>query len=342
MNFAKAVKCACSLLCLMSVVLASGCATAGGVGVGQISERATACLRYYLPYEHSATARVQALESLAERGSDEVLPWIRHALNDESPAVRFAAAMALGQREDRTSVASIRKLLGSAESSDQIAAAGALHLLGDYSASGKLADYLFDRTNDSARRHAAFVLGRLGEPGANKILAKCMSPKDPGLRANVLESMALLGSKKAKSKLVAGVYNGLGAEETFALTVLGRLRDSQYRKIFLDKLSAGKHLETKLAAARALGLLGSGDGYALAASSMNFSAKKDEKNDPAINQTFRVRQLAASTLGAIRDRRALPLLETMMNEADDPRLQIAAAKAILDIVGPNRKKNRIR
>jgi HEAT repeat protein len=307
----------------------------------QTSERAMSCLRYYLPYEHSATARVQALESLAECGTDEVLPWIRLALNDESPAVRFAAAMALGQRKDRASVGTIHKLLSGTEASDQIAAAGALHLLGDTSASGKLAEYLFDRSDAAAPRHAAFVFGRLGETGANKILARVVTSKDPGLRSNALESMAMLGSKEAKATLVANVYNGLGPEETFALTVLGRLQDSQYRQIFLDKMKSAQHLETKLAAARALGQLGGADGYDLALTALAFSAKKDEKNDPSDNQTFRVRQLAATTLGAIGDRRAIVPLEAMMNDADDPRLQIAAAKALMDILGPKRTKQRM-
>lgn len=335
------VRLTCCLLGVQSLLWVSGCASAGGAGVKQTSERAMSCLRYYLPYEHSATARVQALESLAECGSDEVLPWIRLALNDESPAVRFAAAMALGQRDDRTSLNSIRKLLGSREASDQIAAAGALHLLGDTSASGKLADYLFDRSDPTAPRHASFVLGRLGEVGANKILARVVTSKDPGLRSNALESMALLGSKEAKATLVANVYNGLGPEETFALTVLGRLRDRQYHEIFVDKMKTAQHLETKLAAARALGQLGGKEGFDLAMSSLTYTAKKDEKNDPAENQTFRVRQLAATTLGAIGDRRAVQPLESMLNDADDPRLQIAAAKALMDILGPKRKKQRM-
>ncbi len=335
------VRLTCCLLGIQSLLFAGGCASAGGANVKQTSERAMSCLRYYLPYEHSATARVQALESLAECGSDEVLPWIRLALNDDAPAVRYAAAMALGQRKDRTAEGSIEKLLGSSEASDQIAAAGALHLLGNTSASGKIAEYLFDRSNEAARRHAAFVFGRLGEPGANRILARVVNAKDPGLRSNALESMAMLGSKEAKATLVANVYNGLGPEETFALTVLGRLKDSEYRQIFADKMKTAQHLETKLAAARALGLLGSKDGFDLALNALGYKAKKDEKNDPADNQTFRVRQLAATTLGAIRDRRAVGPLEAMMNDADDPRLQIAAAKALIDILGPKRKNSRM-
>ncbi|NOX58307.1 MAG: HEAT repeat domain-containing protein [Planctomycetes bacterium] len=340
MRIAKLI---CGFVVSLAPMLAAGCASAGGSGnVKQLSERATSCLRFYLPYEHLVTARVQALESLGECGGNEVLPWIRHAMNDEAPAVRFAAAMTLGQRGDRTSEANLRKLLGSGQTSDRIAAAGALHLLGDHRASGLLAEYLFDRNDAAARRHAAFVFGRLNEPGAIKILARAMSSKDPGLKANVLESMAILGAKEARATLVANVYNGLGTEETFALTVLGRLRESEYREIFLDKLGSAQHLETKLAAARALGLVGGGQGLELARSSLGFTAAKDEKGDPAANQTFRVRQLAASALGAIGHRDALLALERMMNESDDPRLQIAAAKAILDTLGPKRKKPRIR
>ncbi|MCA9253089.1 MAG: HEAT repeat domain-containing protein [Phycisphaerae bacterium] len=338
MSFVRMTSC---LLGVQSLIWVSGCASAGGAGVKQTTERAMSCLRYYLPYEHSATARVQALESLAECGSDEVLPWIRLALNDDSPAVRFAAAMALGQRDDRTSINTVKKLLVSGEVSDQIAAAGSLHMMGDTSASGKLAEYLFSRSDPNAPHHAAFVLGRLGEPGANKILARVVTSPDPGLRSNALESMAMLGSKEAKATLVANLYNGLGPEETFALTVLGHLRDQQYHQIFLDKLATAQHLETKLAAARALGQLGDAKGFDLAMSSLSYTAKKDEKNDPAANQTFRVRQLAATTLGAIGDRRAVAPLESMMNDADDPRLQIAAAKALMDILGPKHKKQRM-
>jgi HEAT repeat protein len=70
----------------------------------------------------------------------------------------------------------------------------------------------------------------------------------------------------------------------------------------------------------------------LALASLTYRASEDIEADTIENRTRRVRQLAAQALGAIGDRRALPGLARMMNEANDPRLQVVAAKAVLDIV----------
>jgi HEAT repeat protein len=66
----------------------------------------------------------------------------------------------------------------------------------------------------------------------------------------------------------------------------------------------------------------------------NFSSHREVKNDPARNQTLRIRQLAVHALGAMRDKRALGRLAELMNTEGEPRMQVAAAKAILEITGP--------
>ena len=56
---------------------------------------------------------------------------------------------------------------------------------------------------------------------------------------------------------------------------------------------------------------------------------------------MRVRQLAAMALGAIGDHRALPALRRRLNDPSDPRVQVYAANAILEILS-NREPGVVR
>jgi HEAT repeat protein len=51
-----------------------------------------------------------------------------------------------------------------------------------------------------------------------------------------------------------------------------------------------------------------------------------------VNQIMRVRSMAALALGAIGDPAALPALKHRLEAQDDPRVQLAAARAILEIL----------
>ena len=299
----------------------------------ELRERAVECLKRGVSYEYLATVRVQAIEALQERGGEAALPWIRQTLRDEVPAIRFAALLALGTHRDRVAEPEVRRLLDSEVTSDRLAAIFVLHRLGDTRYTAELASHLLEGDDIAGRRHAALILGLTGEEGAVKLLARAMREADVGLRANALEAMSLLGAEEARATLYANAYSGTGAEETFALTVLARTRDPRYREMYRQKLESALHLETKLAAARALGMLGDDEGFRTAQEALTYQETRDRRNDPAANRTLRVRQMAALACGAIGDPRALDRLEKMMNDADDPRLQVAAAKAILDILG---------
>lgn len=302
----------------------------------RLRDRAADALKRGVKYEFLPSVRAQAVEAMQDSDGERMLPWIREALRDDHPAVRFAACMAVGTLRDKVAVAQIEPLLRSAVASDRMAAIFALHRVGRTDQTAALAGYLLENPDPANRRHAAMILGRLGEPGAIKLLARAMRDTDEGVRSNAVESMALLGSKEAKSTLFANAYGGIGAEETLAINALGMLADVQYRELFKSKLKSGTHLEVRLAAARALGRLGGGDGFDAALRALSYTADKDLQNDPKENQQLRVRTMAALALGAIRDPRALADLERMMNESEDPRLQLAAAKAILDILGNRR------
>jgi HEAT repeat protein len=289
------------------------------------------CLKRGIRYEHLPSVRTAAIEALAVHGGEPSLPWVRNALNDTSPAVRFAAAMALGDRQDAVAVPALRKLLANGEATDRIGAIYALHRLGETQHTGALAEYLLQGEDVSVRANAALVLGRIGGEGATRLLSLALTETHPAMRVNVLEAMALLGSDYAIEALHAGAYGGIGAEEVFAINTLARLRDPRFAPLYRLRMESALHLESKLAAASALGMLGDRSGYSLAHDALTYRATEGDKQETAENRTRRVQEMAAHALGAIADTRALPAIERLMHRADDPRTQIAAAKAILDI-----------
>jgi HEAT repeat protein len=189
-----------------------------------------------------------------------------------------------------------------------------------------------EHEDPAVRRNAALLIGRLGEPSAVPVLARAMKDAEPGVRQHALEALARLGNAEARQELIFMSNSGIGSEEVFAVNALAELRDARLRETFRFKLAKGPHLETKLASARALGMLGARDGLdaALRALRTPPSTTRDPA-DPPEDQRLRVRQLAASALGAIGGTAAVESLAPILEKPADPRLQVSAAKAVLEI-----------
>jgi HEAT repeat protein len=300
-----------------------------------LRSRALDGLKRATSYEELASVRAQAVEALQESAPAEGLPWIRKALGDESPAVRFAACAALGMLRDKTSMPLIEQRVADPDASVQVAAIFALHRSGDVRFSNRFPEFLLDHPQPAVRRNTAMLLGRLGEKGAVALLARAMSASDAALRLEALEAMARLGGEEAISQLKFAAHSGAGAEETLAVLAIGETADPAHADLYRFKLEKAQHWETRLAAARALGRLGHADGYELALSGLSFSTPDTKAaDDPPEHQILRVKQLAASALAAIGKPDAVPALAQVMQNDPDPRVQLAAAKAVLDLTSP--------
>ena len=112
---------------------------------------------------------------------------------------------------------------------------------------------------------------------------------------------------------------------------------SIYTSAFRYKLATATHLETRLAAARGLGRLGSDEGFDVALEAFrNAGPSTDDPNDPPAGQVLRARQMAAAALGAIGRTDALPSLKRVMEDSPDPRVVVSAARAIMEILEADR------
>ena len=331
-----------ALLTVVGLAL-SGCAAThssrGVVNRLALRTRALNCLTVAVRYPHNPAVRVEAVEALETCGQERGLPWLRSALMDDHPAVRFAACVAVGVRRDGVSQSAVRALLDDSDASVQVAALFALHRLGRKQRTGRIATFLLNDEGPAVRRNAALILGLLEEPGAIKVLARAMKDVDAGVRQHALEAMARLGNAEACQELAFMANTGVGSEEVFALNALAAAGNPVYQDTFRYKLATAPHIETQLAAARGLGLLGSTEGFEIALGALRRRGPllKDAR-DPPQGQILRRRQLAAAALGAIGQTDALPALAEMLEESVDPRVQVSAARAILDILEVNRPR----
>lgn len=308
---------------------------------GALRRRAMDALKAGVSYPANPAVRVQSVEALRWCGDGQVLPWIRSALLDEHPAVRFAACVAIGERMDQAGLSGVRQRVHDEDAGVRVAALFALHRLGDESQTARIPLYLLEHPDAAVRRNAAMLLGLMGEKGAIKVLARAMKDRDGGVRHYALEALARLGNAEAKQELTFIANSGVGADETFALQALAATGDPRFEETFRYQLGHAAHVETRLAAARGLALLGQDEGYALAVSALteNRTALKDPEDDPQ-GQALRVRQLAAAALGTMGKTEALPALVVMLEKSTDPRLQISAAQAGLHILDARRGRLR--
>jgi|CXWL01.1.fsa_nt_gi HEAT repeat protein len=285
-----------------------------------------------LSYQDNPVVRAESVEVLESIASPEVLPWVRSALLDDHAGVRFAACMVLGRLKDAGATSMIRKCLADKDENVRVAAIYTMHRLGHAEQTGRLPNYVLLHPDPIVRRNAAIAISMLGQPSAVTVLARAMKDSDPGVRHHALEGMARLGNKEAARELSFMANSGVGSEEVFAINALAGTGDPVYEDAFRYKLSSGSHLETRLAAARALGKLGIDAGLPVVLDALKPNQPvRQEPDDPPADQLLRIRQLASAAAGAIGDSRAVPLLETYLNDGIDPRVQISAARALIEI-----------
>jgi len=308
------------------------------INESSLQEQAIGYLKQAIASPQSATVRCQAVEALAEESPRGAENWFIEALGDESPAVRFAACVALGRTRYRPAMDTLRQRLGDENHSVRASALFALHRMGDTNRSGELAEMLLHHKDKEVRGNTAMLFGLLGEAKAIPLLKRAQKDADYMVAWQALESQMLLGDSQAFGRVATQVNSGREDIRVLAMLALGRRGDPKAAEVIRQHLNkTTNHVETRLAAARALGMIGFEDGLELARRSLKFNTPDpDARAGKAEDQIMRVQTMAALALGAIRARVALPDLERLMVDSLDPRVQVAAARAIVETLSTKR------
>jgi HEAT repeat protein len=173
-------------------------------------------------------------------------------------------------------------------------------------------------SNPRVRRNVALALGLLGEKSAlTTILPTMRADADPVVRQQALEAMWRLGDEGALKDLVALTASGYADDQMRGLLALAAPQRQIVRGNVRSLLSGNVHKEVTLVAARAMGMLGSDEGYGIAMEAV-------KSQDP--QQRF----LAALALGAIGRTDAQDALRTLLADRQ-ANVQLAAASAVLQL-----------
>jgi len=259
--------------------------------------------------------RSNAIEGLSEASPVDAPGPILNGLNDAKPNVRYAAAIAAGELRLKSAY---RPLLAMAEDPDlrvQVAVRFALHRLGDVRLSHQLEAFSLDN-DPRVRAVTAQVLGMLKEPSAVKVLLPMLQDPVAANRLQVAEALWRLGNEQGLDALVGFSLSAYPDDQIIAIMGLAEPHDDRVIGQIRGALTSD-FMEVSLVAARAMGMLGSDEGW-------NVAVPMVKSDDP------RRRSLAALALGAIGRTDLQPILAPLLKDSE-ATVRISAATAILEL-----------
>ncbi|HEV7301579.1 MAG TPA: HEAT repeat domain-containing protein [Tepidisphaeraceae bacterium] len=259
--------------------------------------------------------RAHTIEAMRQSTPTVFEKEIVAALEDPAPIARTAAALAVGELKLSAAYPALLKLAADEDNFVQIAVRFALHRLGDTRLSRDL-ELFVQSDNARIRGMTAMVLGMLEEPSAVKLLRPMQGDRDAIVRLQVAEALWRLGQERGLANLAAAAVSAYPDDQMVAFIALAQPRDRRIIEHVRGGLTAD-YEEVRLVAARAMGMLGSDEGYTIATTGL-------KSVDP------RKRTLGALALGAISRPDAIDALSPLLKD-NNTDVRVATAGAILQL-----------
>lgn len=237
------------------------------------------------------------------------------ALDDPDPLVRYSGCLAAGQMKLKEAHEPLLRLVDDHDPAVRVVARYALHRIGDYRYSHNL-EKLSRDPQPQVRGTTAMVLGMLGDPSALKVLKPMRTDHHPAVRQQASAAMWQLGSQKGMDDLISWSISRFPDDRMMAFIGLAEPRNRSIIQHVRNGL-VSEYSQVALTAARAMGMLGSDEGYGVA-----------EKGAKSVDPAERIE--AALAFGAIGRSDAQDVLKKLLSDSDT-NVRIAAAEAILEL-----------
>ncbi len=261
--------------------------------------------------------RGKAAFALGNIGTETAIPGLLKALEDSdrfvrSRYVRRRAAAALGKIGTETAIAGLIKALEHSDGDVRFEAAFALGKIGSETAIPELLKALEDYNNKDVRSHAAASLGEIGTETAIPGLLKALEDSDDDVRRKAAEALAEIGTETAIPGLLKALEHSKEYVRGYAAFALGNIGTETAIPELLKALK-DSYWSVSWYAAEALGNIGTETAIAGL-----LKALEDSDDD--------VRRNAAFALGNIATETAIPgLLKALEDSDDDVRRNAAFA-----------------
>jgi len=295
------------------------------------------------------STRARAIEALAYVDGAAAGRMFTQALGDREPAVRFAAAVAIGDTayspaKDRLAeMASADPARGEG---DRRVYAGVLYALwrltGETSYAFELATLLKD-SEWPVRDNAAFVLGRMDVKGVTELLTmqlRVEQQRQAEVEMRLVESLAQLGDTRSRELLLAFTqtrkYEG---QDLQAINALGKVGGPHAQRQLRVLTEDDRPAYLRLAAVAALADLGVYDEgayhYATLAMTDTNRVVAEKRKDKTVtpDEANAVRYLAVLALGRMNQPLAVDAILPALKSESGP-LRVAAAMSVLQLLPP--------
>ena len=272
--------------------------------------------------------RANAIEGL-HPVPEQLGETVRHGLADENEGVRFVATMTVGLRGLCSFSHLLQPLLDDPNSSVRAAALFSLHKCGEVVDLNPLAGMVLG--GDSTEKgNAAFILGEIGNPQAVPLIKNGVGRHEGAFDISrgqaidlvMAEAMVKLGDVQERQVIQAALFAPpeRGELTAMACQMIARMEDDSLN-VNLESLALASGPrkpgpEIRLLASNALAKT------APEMVPMGLVMESISSEDPQI------RSQAANVLGSIGSVQYAPQLSMLLRD-DDPRVQVAAAAAIL-------------
>jgi len=198
--------------------------------------------------------RIEAIRSLVATGSSQVVkPLIRVLVEDESPAVRQKASLALGEFGDSRAFEPLAKALNDGDPGVRRSSVRAISLSGDLRAPGVICNALMDK-DMSVRTEASSALRKMGRHAVEPLLG-IVTHENPLVRYNAVRLLGKTRDPRPLDPLLEMLDDPDSNVRRAVIEALGELDDPRAFEPLTQILMRGED-ESRLASAKVLGEMG--------------------------------------------------------------------------------------
>lgn len=266
--------------------------------------------------------RSHAIETVATTGRRDLMPKVLNLLEDQNIAVRFTAAIAVGDMSYAAAEYAVKKLLEDENPNGRIAAAYSLVKLGKGDYAQWIRNMAMNR-DQTVRANAALLLGKIGGSQNVPVLYEILRAPDSTDKSKLqaVEAIAMTGDQKIyKDRLWPLLISKYADDRVMGIRGMGAMGTADAGNAILTMLS-DEVQEVRLCAAEQLARLGDKSGLADVQDYLAEHSK--DRDDDSIAMVF-----SAMAIGRFNDQsltRYLPALLASRSRV----VQISAAQSAL-------------
>ncbi len=302
---------------------------------------------FQLAQDKDPATRANAIEALSTTLGTDVGEVYQQGLSDQSPLVRFASAMAIGDLKYEPAKPTIQRMVKDREDEPVKAEPDkrvfcallyALHELGDDSITGQLAPLLYD-SEPEVRSQAAMAMGKMGDPSAiSPLKSMLVNEQNEAAKIQVTESLAVLGDSRSAEVIEAYTKGYFLDLRLAAIPAMANTRSPRAQRVLKELTVAREPARVRVMAAGQMAKMGYADpdmfefcveALQYPESTLKKSAKSSRR--AADSDAGSLRQLAALAVGWYGNEEALSALQPLLRAGQGP-VRVAVATSTLRII----------